>query len=64
MAPDFTHYNEDDNATGKEVKVDLGKDAKYDVYLLDEDHDADHIGEFTDLTFTMKRNSVLYIKEK
>ena len=59
-----TYYNDDDNAGDKEVKVDFSKSGKYDVYLLDEEHNADCIGEFTDLTFTMKRNSVLYIKEK
>lgn len=59
-----THFNEDDLGESKDVHIDFGKQGKYDVYLLDEDNDAALIGEFTDLTFTMKRNSCRLIVEK
>ena len=59
-----THYNEDDDAEDREVKIDFGKDSRFDVYLLDEENTATHIGEYTDLTFKMKVNSCILIVEK
>ena len=60
----ITYYNNDDSLADKEIKIDLGKDAEYEVYLLDNEHD----GELTDITksldFTMKLNTCLMIKEK
>jgi len=58
-----THYTDDDNENEKEVKIDFGKDGKYEIYLLDEEHDGELIKETDDLTFTMKNNSCILIKE-
>jgi len=60
----ITHFNENDNAPDKEVKVDFGKCREYEVYLNDDDHTNEYLGTFTDLTFTMKRNSGILIIEK
>ena len=59
-----THYSEDDGADDKDVHIDFGKDSRFDVYLLDNEHNATHIGEYTDLTFKMKVHSCILIVEK
>ena len=59
-----THFNESDLGESKDVHIDFGKEGVFEVYLLDEDNDATLLGEYTDLTFTMKRNSCLLIVEK
>ncbi len=59
------YYTEnDDTAENKTVKLDFGKAAKFDVYLLDAENDAAYLGEYDDLTFDMKPLSAVMIKEK
>ena len=59
-----TCYNEDDAAEDVQVAVDFGRQGAYEVYLLDEDHDGELLGEYTELSFTLKHNACLLIKEK
>ena len=35
----LTHYSEDDNTEPKEIALDFGKDAEYEIYLVDKDSD-------------------------
>ncbi len=58
------HYNDDDRAGEKEVSLDFGRDGEYEIYLVDEDHDGENIGTVKDLSFTLKRNSFMLIKER
>ena len=60
----ITYYTDDDNAPNKEITVDFGRDGKYEIYLLDDEHDGE-LTEVTDkLTFNMKVQSCVMIKEK
>ena len=58
-----TYYTEDDSAENKTVRVDLGKNGKYEVYLLDETHNGDLIRTTDSLEFNMSRHSAVLIKE-
>lgn len=58
-----TYYSEDDKAPNKTVKVDFGKTGNYEIYLLDNDHDAELVKTTDSLEFTMQRHSALLIKE-
>ena len=59
----ITYFAEEDDATNKSFKVDFGKDAKYEIYLLDEEHDAEMVKCTDDLTFEMVPNTCIMIKE-
>lgn len=57
------HYSDDDNAENKQVFVDLGKKGKYEIYLLDDTHDGTLIATTEELTFDLKVQSAVLIKE-
>ena len=59
----ITHYTDDDYAMSKSISIDFGRPGKYEIYLLDEEHDGELYGTTRDLDFEMKRNSVILIKE-
>ena len=59
----ITYYSDDDNAPDKEVAVDFGKDGKYEIYLLDKDHDGELMGTTSELKFDLKADSCVLIKE-
>lgn len=53
-------------ASEKTVGIDFGKEKKgkkYEVYLLDETHDGELVSTTDDLTFTMKPNTCMLLKE-
>lgn len=58
-----THYNDNDEAPEKTVKTDFGKSGKYEIYSLDEEHTNDLVSTTDDLTFTMKNQTCILIKE-
>lgn len=59
-----TYYTDDDAATEeKEIRVDFGKSGRYEMYLLDEQHDAELISTTEELSFKMRPNSCILIKE-
>ena len=60
----LTHYSENDEKAPVQVRVELKKDAEYDVYLLDKDCDGEWIKTTKDLTFTMSVYTSVMIKEK
>ena len=60
-----TYYTDKENeAEIKEIKVDFNKDAEYEIYLLDKDHDAELVKETSGLSFKIEPNSAILIKEK
>ena len=59
----ITYYTDDDSAADKAIAVDFGKDGKYEIYLLDEDNDGKLVKVTSDLSFVMRRNSCIMIKE-
>ncbi|MBR3934105.1 MAG: hypothetical protein IKJ68_09395 [Clostridia bacterium] len=60
----ITYYTDDDNAPNKEITVDFGKESTYEIYLLDNNHDAELIETTDKLTFDMKVHNCILIKEK
>ncbi len=60
----ITYYTDnDDTAENKTVKLDFGKSGKYEVYLLDQEHTNELISTTDNLTFELKPNSCILIKE-
>lgn len=60
----ITYYDADDNLSDKDIKIDFGKVGEYEIYLVDETHDGELIDTTNNLTFCMKPNSFMLIKEK
>lgn len=58
-----TYYTDDDGMPDETIKLDFGKDSRYNVYVLNEMQTNEYIGESTGLKFSMKPNSCLLIKE-
>lgn len=60
-----TYYSDDDVAENKKIKLDFGSSGKYDVYLLDEEHDAELVAEDVEaLEFDMKVCSCVLVRQK
>ena len=59
----ITYYSDDDTLENKKVSVDFGRKGKYEIYLLDDAHDAEFIGVTDTLEFDMKLHSAILIKE-
>ena len=59
----ITYYSDDDGLEDKLVSIDFGREGAYEVYLLDENHKGERIPTPEDMTFSMKRQSCLFIKE-
>lgn len=58
-----TYYTDDDLAENKTVSVDFGREGKYEIYLLDDEHDAQLVDTTDSLVFDMKNCSAVLIKE-
>ena len=58
-----TYYCAESTDKQKDVTVELKKGGKYEVYLLDEEHDGELVAKTSNLCFTMKPNSCILIKE-
>lgn len=59
----ITYYTDQAAAPAKEIAINFGRPGSYQLYLLDGEHNADLMGETTDLTLTMHPNTCLMIKE-
>ena len=58
-----TYYTDDDNSSSKSVKLDFGKNGKYEVYYLDGSHDPTAC-EITDkLELVLERCATVLVKE-
>lgn len=60
----ITYYSPDDTAPDKTVKLNFGKTGIYEVWCLDDTHDAPYMSLTQDLIFTMKANTCILVKEK
>ncbi len=69
IAPDgkvlsvITHYSDDDTAGSRTVSIDFGKTSRYEVYLLDAEHDGELLKTTDTLEFELKNQSAILIKE-
>lgn len=59
----ITHYNDDDTAGSRTVSIDFGKTGRYEVYLLDAEHDGELIQTTDTLVFELSNQSAILIKE-
>ena len=59
----ITHYSDDDDTEPKEIGVDFGKKGRYEVCLLDKDHDGEIVGTKDELRFVMPVHSCVMIRE-
>ena len=57
------YYTDDDSAEDKTFAVDFGKSGKYEIYLVDRDHDGEWIETTEDPVLTLKPNAFVLIKE-
>ena len=60
----ITYYTDEEGKEDKTVTVDFGREGEYEIFLLDESHDAELIQVTSDLTFTLTPNSCLMIQER
>ncbi len=58
----ITYYTDEENREDKEIKLDFGKDGKYNIFLLDEKTDGELIDCTENLSFKIKANSCIMIK--
>lgn len=58
-----SYYTEDDNAPEMQVKVDFGKSGRYEIYLLDSEHNGELVKTTEKLELEMKCHSAVLIKE-
>lgn len=58
-----TYYTENDEAENKQVKIDFDKESKYEIYLLDAEHNGEYIETTEHLEFNIKSCSAVLIKE-
>lgn len=59
----ITHYSDNDNEKAKTFSVDFGRKGTYEIYLLDNEHDAQLIKITDTLTFNLKNYSAVFIRE-
>ena len=59
----LTYYSDDDHAPDKQIRIDFGRKGKFEVFLLDKEHDAPLTDRTEDLTFCMKVQTCLYLVE-
>ncbi len=59
----IAYYSDQDNLPPKNISVDFGCDGKYEVYLLDENHDGELIDTTDKLNLTLSLHSAVLIKQ-
>ena len=59
----ITYYTDSEDASSKEIHVDFSRSGIYEIYLIDESHDAELIQTTSELNFTMLPNTCVLIKE-
>ncbi len=57
------NYSDDDDAKETEVKVDFGKNGRYEIYKVDSQKDGQLIETTENLEFTLENQSFILIKE-
>ena len=59
----LTYYSDDDASKEIELHLNFSKDSRYEVYLLDQNHNGELLCVTNDLTFTLSVHSCLLILE-
>lgn len=59
----ITYYSDDDTLENQQISIDFGRKGKYEIYLLDEEHDGDFVKVTDNLEFDIKLHSLILIKE-
>ena len=60
----ITYYSDDDAAPEQHVTVDFGRESRWEVFLVDADHNGGLLMETDQLTFDLKVHSMLLLMEK
>jgi hypothetical protein len=58
-----TNYSENDEAPAKDIKLDFGKEGKYEIYLVDSEKDGELVSVTDKLEFTLPIHSFILVKE-
>lgn len=59
----ITYFSDEDNLPDKKLSLDFGKNAKYEMYLVDESHNGEYVGISDASDITVKQNTFLMLKE-
>ena len=59
-----TYYADSEPLPDKEISVDIGRNGEFEVYYIDDEHDPEKAYPIDSLTFTLKHNTAILIKEK
>ncbi len=59
----LTYYIDNDYAESKSISLDFGRTGKYNIYILDETHDAELADTTSKLSFDLKVHQCLLIEE-
>lgn len=59
----LVYYSDNDYADPKKIRIDFGRKGVFNIYILDETHNADLINTTQDLSFTMNVNTCIMIEE-
>lgn len=58
-----TNYSDDDNLEAKDIKVDFGKNGRYEIYMLDSEKNGELVSVTDKPEFTIKACGIVLIKE-
>lgn len=58
-----TYYTDEENMPDKELRLDFGREGKYQLYLLDESHNAEPVFATDHPQFTIKPNTCILVAE-
>lgn len=58
-----THYSENDDTKAKTVKLDFGKKAKYEIYLVDKNHSGELVKVTGNLKLKLDCHSIAFVRE-
>ena len=59
----ITNYSENDDAPAKDIKLDFGKDSKYEIYIVDAEKNGELACVTENLEFTLPLHSFMLVKE-
>ena len=58
-----TYYSDAEGLCDKDICIDIGRNGKYEVYRIDNEHSPEDAEKCDKLNFTLKHNTSLFIKE-
>ena len=60
----LTYYSENDSLSPKNISIELGKNAEYEIYLVDDIHNGEVVEVTNSLSLELKLFDMILIKEK